>query len=161
MTMIDTAPQARLEEDGEDLAASFAAMERRLQHGFADTLEEWEVEVALPWIKEHWPREGWAPLAPSTIQEKTRLGEPLTALIRVREAKPHLYEAATSQNAPGHVSEVSGFELITGVSESVFPYAEALHDGSGRLPARPWDDLDGPPMEELDRRIQATIEGEK
>lgn len=134
-----------------DLFPAIRRLIKRLSD-FSDIFEEWGEEVALPYVASQWPRPGWEPLAYSTIARKGRLGVSMPLL---RTGK--LYSAATRRGAPGNVFETRPMGISLGVDTATVPYAIYQHQGTATIPARPWDDLSGPPIVALQAMLQQSV----
>lgn len=140
-------------ESGGSVLHLLMAVETQLERGFKPVLDRWAREVAFPYIAENWPREDWAPLAASTVEEKARRGFPATPLIRTGK----LYSAVTAPGTPGNIFQVDDFSVTLGVQGEAVPYAAAMAGGTGRTPARPWADLTGPPLVKLQQMIEEDL----
>lgn len=80
---------------------------------------------------------GWAPLAPSTVRFKARMGYDPRILHRTRVMRRSL----TRKGAPGAVREISAEEMRVGTSVVSddgrnFPYPRAHQFGTARMPRR-------------------------
>jgi hypothetical protein len=90
---------------------------------------DWQDEFTANFVGEGGVYGGWAPLAPSTVAEKARLGYGGGTLVRTGA----LMDSMTRRGAGGNVFNVTPRSLEVGTN---IPYAAYHQQGTYKMPAR-------------------------